>query len=207
MVPSWVNSSGARSGPPSPSDGGFGSLMSFLPPATSALGRIPPGSGQSTRGGTWLPRVWKADGAGCRVPPQWLWDGVFLWRGTRFPSKMMLWANSACGQGGEGPWLRVLGETEARHGAEPGSALACPWWVAGTWLCWCHRLLPVLWRQGRAGIWVGGHRGPHPAWLFPAVPSGATIGFPALAAWHEGGICAPMLSPGPLGTRHRGRGH
>lgn len=133
--------------------------------------------------------------------------GFFCGRGTRFPSKMMLWANSACGQGGEGPWLRVLGETEARHGAEPGSALARPWWVAGTWLCWCHRSLSVPWRQGRAGIWVGGRRGPHPAWLLPAAPSGATVGFPALAAWHEGGICASMLLPGPLGTRHRGRGH
>lgn len=155
MVPSWVNSSGARSVcvPPLPErwGGGFGSRPSLSAP--SALGFIPLGWGQCPM-----------DGAGRRVPPRRLWDGVLV-----AGHSLSLW-KPACSR--QTHWCvrgvrarprreqrgRVLMDWgKLRHGAGQTQVLPLPAGGGDTDLS-PSPLCPMALR-----VCLGGtHRGPHP---------------------------------------------
>lgn len=214
MVPSWVNSSGARSAPPPRAMGISGLARRFCFPGLACL--LPP-----LLWGKSLLDEDNPGGEGCGFPvngsgmvlgaashPSGSRMG-FLRRGTRFlsenppvPGRPCLHAGGSLSSRGErGCGLVVLGETEARCRAELGSALTQPQEVAGMWLRQHHRAQSVPWWRGRAEIWGGTRRGPQPAWLSPVVPSWAAVSFPALAAWHGGGNLCPSALAGTLGDR------
>ena len=147
-----------------------------------------------------VPRGWKRDGAGCRFPPRRLWDGIFaegrllsLEKPSGSRQTPLARGGKPVLMGGEGPWPRVFGG-KLRHGAGQSPVLPSP--SHGRWRGHGDASVTVsgLSHGSEGVLGFGTHTHTHaragdlhPAWLSPAAPSRAAVGFPALAAWHGAG--------------------